>query len=235
LPVVCALFAALLAACPSTVAAAEEGAVSLDAIVSGMMQQKERQDLQLLEFRALRRFHAANLRFKVEARQEVETVFRRAEPLDSRVLRHSGSELIRNRVFDRILQAERETSGRKEKAGVDITPANYEFSFVSVTELNGRRAYRLSVSPRRKGQYFIRGTIWVDAEDFGIARITGSPAKRPSFWTLRTTLDRTYERVHGLWLPKRLESVSDIFMAGRSTLAIDSEYGRILAEPRVSR
>jgi hypothetical protein len=213
------------------IARASEPAPPLDAIVAGMARQKQRQQQRLRHYRALRRFHAANPRFRLEASLEVETVFRRAQPLDSRIVRTSGSDLIRGRVFDRILQAERDTSDQKAKEEVEIGPANYEFALEGIEEVDGRRAYRLNLSPRRKNPYLIRGSVWVDAEDFGVMRVSGSPSKRPSFWTLRTKVERTYAKINGVWLTRRTESASDLLLAGYSTLEIEADYGSVEADP----
>jgi hypothetical protein len=67
----------------------------------------------------------------------------------------------------------------------------------------------------------------VDAEDWSIVRILGSPAKRPSFWTRQTEIDHRYKRIDGMWLSDSLESTSDILIAGRSTLKIQYLYETI--------
>ena len=73
-------------------------------------------------------------------------------------------------------------------------------------------------------KYAIQGQIWVDAEDGAIVRIQGSPAKRPSFWTLNTEIERRYRRIDGFWLCEAMESTSNIMIAGKSTLKIDYNY-----------
>src|SRR5262245_6734930 len=205
-------------------ALAEVPHLPLEVIVSRMMDHKRWQDEALLEYRALRYFQAANPRFRAESSMEVESIFRRAEPLCSTILQKKGSKLIQDRVFQKILEAECEVTGQKRKEKIDVTPENYEFRFLGTDTYEGRPVYRLGLAPRRSSQYLIQGAVWVDAEDFGIARITGSPAKRPSFWTLRVTVDRLYQQVQGIWLPRRLESVSDILIVGSSSLSVDYTY-----------
>ena len=78
------------------------------------------QDQALLEFRAMRKFYAANVRFKTDSTMYVQTIFRRPDQLESTVTSHVGSNLIRSRVFDKILEAENETRARKDKQQVDI-------------------------------------------------------------------------------------------------------------------
>jgi len=225
------LLVGMLLLAPSLVAAPSDAAPGLGTILAGMARQKQRQQDRLRAYEARRRFEAANRRFKAEAHLEVETLFRRGEPLESRVVRASGSQLIHRRVFGKILKTERDASDRKSREEIDIGPANYDFELAGVEEVGGRRAYRLKLAPRRKSPFLIAGSAWVDAEDFGIARVAGSPSKRPSFWTLRTTVERTYTRIDGVWLPQRTDSVSDVLVVGRSTLEIRVEYRRVDAEP----
>src|SRR5437870_11423219 len=44
--------------------------------------------------------------------------------------------------------------------------------------------------PKRKDKYLIEGQVWIDAADFGIARVQGAPAKRPSFWLSNVAIDK---------------------------------------------
>lgn len=188
------------------------------------------QDQTLLQFRAMRKFYAANPRFKTDSTMYVQTVFRRPNQLQSTVKSHEGSSLIRSRVFDKILEAENETRAQKDKQQVDIIPANYTFALAGTTgveDCNGRPCYHLSISPRRRDKYSLDGEVWIDAEDYSIVRIHGAPAKRPSWWTLKTEIDRRYQKVDGIWLPERMDSSSNIMIAGHSVLSIEYRYDRV--------
>src|SRR2546426_136745 len=98
-----------------------------------------------------------------------------------------------------------------------------------------RKCYRLAITPRRREKYLIQGQIWIDAEDWSIVRIQGSPAKHPSFWTRQTQIDRRYKRIDGIWLNDSLESTSDILIAGRSTLRIQYLYEAIETDGSMER
>src|SRR5438876_2219223 len=91
---------------------------AVEEILNRMMARNEWQDRALLEFRAQRKFYAQNTRFKTDATMYVQTVFRRPDRVQSTVTRHEGSKLIRSRVFDKILEAETETSSKKDKQQV---------------------------------------------------------------------------------------------------------------------
>jgi hypothetical protein len=210
----------------------QETAANVDQMLVRMKAHDEWQGQYLIEYRAQRTFSATNQRFKEDATLEVMTTFRRPNTLESQVLRAEGSKLIRERVFNKILEAENETKGKVTKPQIDITPANYTFSYMGREDCDGRECYRLSITPKRKEKYLIDGQIWIDAEDSGIVRIQGSPSKRPSFWARQTHIDRRYKRIEGMWLSDRVESVSDVLIAGRSSLKIQYAYESIQTDPQ---
>jgi len=205
-------------------------APTLQEILDRMIARNAVQDRTLLEFRASRKFYAANFRFKTDSTMYVQTVFRRPDQLQSTVTSHEGSNLIRSRVFDKILEAENETHARKDKQQVDIVPANYDFELKGTEDCNGRSCYHLLVSPRRRDKYSLDGEVWIDAEDYSIVRIHGAPARRPSIWTLKTEIDRRYKKVDGVWLPERMDSSSNIVIAGHSVLSIEYTYNSVKTE-----
>jgi hypothetical protein len=198
--------------------------ISLSQILDRMMARNDLQQRKLLEFRAQRKFYALNSRFKTDSTMHVQTTFRRPDEMQSTVTSQEGSKLIRSRVFDKILEAESETHTRKAKQLVDIIPANYTFQLEESEECNGRACFHLTISPRRRDKYSLDGEVWIDVEDYSIVRIHGSPAKRPSFWTLHTEIDRRYRKINDMWLPDRLDSSSNILIAGQSVLSIEYSY-----------
>src|SRR5947209_15993715 len=114
----------------SVPAVQHENPPSVDRILGHIKVHDEWQERYLIEYRAQRNFHAANLRFGEDATLEVRTTFRRPDTIESQVLRAEGSKLIRERVFDKILKAENETHSKLAKKQVDIVQANYRFSYI---------------------------------------------------------------------------------------------------------
>src|SRR5438105_11007009 len=212
------------------VPSATKPAPSVQEILDRMVARNAVQDRTLLEFRALRKFYAANLRFKTDSTMYVQTVFQRPDQLQSTVTSQEGSSFIRSRVFDKILEAENETHARKDKQQVDITPMNYGFAVVAAEDCGARECYRMRISPKRRDKYSLDGEVWIDAEDYSIVRIHGVPARRPSIWTLKTEIDRRYKKVEGIWLPERMESSSNIMIAGHSVLYIEYTYNSVKTE-----
>jgi hypothetical protein len=199
-------------------------------IVDRMMLRNAWQDENLVEFRALRKFYASNVRFKADSTMYVQTVFRRPDQLQSTVKSQQGSTFIRTRVFDKILEAESETRAKKDKQQVDIIPVNYDFALVGSEDCEGRPCYRMRISPKRRDKYSLDGEVWIDAEDYSIVRLHGVPARRPSIWTLKTEIDRRYTKVAGIWLPERMDSSSNIVVAGHSVLSIEYSYDVVQTE-----
>jgi len=205
----------------------QEDAPSVDGILNRMKAHDEWQQRYLIEYRVQRKFYAANQRFMEDATLEVRTTFRRPDTLESQVVRAEGSKFIRERVFDKILEAENETRSGRAREQTDISSANYCFVYLGQQDCGGRKCYLLGITPRREDKYLIEGRIWIDGEDWGIVRLQGSPAKRPSFWARQTQIDRRYKRIEAMWLDDSLESSSDILIAGRSTLRIEYSYETI--------
>ncbi len=207
----------------------------LQDILDRMASHETSQARQLVQYEVKRTFYAANPRFKMESLLEVTTHFRRPNTFESEVVRSEGSSMIRERVFDKILDAEKEANSTNEiKQDVSIRPENYNFAFVKKDVCDGRPCYQLKISPRQKSKYAIVGEVWVDAADGAMIRIQGSPAKKPSMWTLNTEIERHYSRISGVWLCDSIESQSNIFIGGPSTLKVVYNYVEVQTEKAVA-
>src|SRR4030095_3589549 len=88
----------------------QENAPNVHEILLRMKAHDEWQGQYLIEYRAQRKFSATNVRFKEDATLEVLTTFRRPNTFESQVLRAEGSKIIRERVFNKILEQENETN-----------------------------------------------------------------------------------------------------------------------------
>jgi hypothetical protein len=128
---------------------------------------------------------------------------------------------VRSHVFPRLLEGESEASlpGIRERSR--ITPENYSFEMAGKEYINQRPAYVLAITPKTQNKYLIEGKIWVDAEEFAIARIEGKPAKNPSFWIKSIHFVHTYQRSGSLWLPASDHSVTDVRILGSNELTIE--------------
>ena len=77
-----------------------------------------------------------------------------------------------------MIEAEVESSQKGERKETRIIPENYDFRLVGTEASDGRDSYVLEISPKKPTKFSIRGRIWVDAEDFAIAR---RPAREEPF------------------------------------------------------
>ena len=84
-----------------------------------------------------------------------------------------------------------------------------------------RAAYVLEIRPKRSEKYLFQGRIWVDAEDYALARAEGKPAKKPSFWTKSIHFVQIYQRCGPFWFPLSTQSVTEAHVFGTTDLSIE--------------
>ena len=137
------------------------------------------------------------------------------------VLTESGSKLILNRVFRKLLESEQESSeDEKNRSEVALTTDNYRFSLQGCDVAGGRDLYVMDVQPLRETKFLYRGTIWIDAQDFAVTRIDAEPAKNPSFWTKRSQIHHRYRKIGEFYLPALNETMTDVRLGGKAVLTI---------------
>ena len=141
------------------------------------------------------------------------------------VVSESGSGFVRNHILRKMIEAEVESSQKGERKESRIIPENYDFRLVGTEASDGRDSYVLEINPKKPTKFSIRGRIWVDAEDFAIARIEGQPAKNPSFWIRSVQVVQRYARVDQFWLPALNHSVAQARIFGATEVIIEySDY-----------
>ena len=145
------------------------------------------------------------------------------------VLSVTGPKMIETRVFHRLLESEEQAVGNR--AHSDLGPDNYSFSLAGVDGTN----YVLKVEPKSDSKFLYRGKIWVDGQDFAVTRIEAQPAKNPSFWTTKSVIHHTYQKLeNGIYLPKENKSVTNVRLGGVATLTIEYESYQITAAKPVT-
>lgn len=133
----------------------------------------------------------------------------------------TGSKLVIDRVFKKLLQSETEALEAENLRRTALNEENYVFALEGYETTSARLMYVLAVEPRRKDKFLYSGRIWVDAEDFAVARIEAEPAKNPSFWTKNTKIEHRYVKVNDFWLPARNHSLTSVRLGGRADLTIE--------------
>jgi hypothetical protein len=137
------------------------------------------------------------------------------------VVSEEGWKAAHKHVLQKMLESESETSHPEARAKTRIDPENYDCKIAGTEVIDGRTAYVLEVSPKRKEKYLFRGRIWVDAEDYALARAEGQPAKSPSFWTKSTHFVQIYQKSGLLWFPRSTQSVTEAHIFGTTDVNIE--------------
>lgn len=137
------------------------------------------------------------------------------------ILSATGSKLIIEKVFKKLLQSEKEALETENQKRTALNSDNYTFTLNGYESTPAGSTYLLSVEPRTKNKFLYHGRIWVDAEDFAVMRMEVEPAKNPSFWTKNTEVEQAYIKVSGFWLPAQHHSLTSIRLGGRAELTIE--------------
>jgi hypothetical protein len=172
-------------------------------------------------YTGMRRYSFDNKTFKKRAEMTVRVTCASTGAKTFEVVTESGSGFVRGRIIGQMIEAERGASEKGEQQQTRIVPRNYDFRLLRTDVLEGRPQYVLEISPKTRNQYMVRGHIWVDAEDFAITRIEGSPAKNPSFWIRSIRVVHRYERIGQFWLPKSNHSRAEARIFGPTEVRID--------------
>jgi outer membrane lipoprotein-sorting protein len=194
--------------------------VTADDIVQTMLQRDALRKAQISGYTATRHYIAVNKQRRAE--MLVGLTCRSNGEKQFTILSEEGSSAIRKHVFHKMLQEETEASRRDTSGSTRITPDNYEFLSIGKEVMEERPAYLLRVTPKSHDKYLIDGRIWVDASDYSIVRIEGSPARNPSFWTHDVHFVHTYHKVGPFWFAASTHSVSEIRMFGEAELTIEN-------------
>jgi len=136
------------------------------------------------------------------------------------VLSEDGWKAANKHVLHQMLKSESETSQPTTRPMTRMVPQNYEFRLIGSEYLQGRPAYLIEAVPKRSDKYLFRGRIWVDAEDFAVARVEGQPAKNPSFWTRSVHFVQQYQKSGPFWYPALTTSVTEAHIFGTTDVTI---------------
>ncbi len=194
-----------------------------DEIVAKMLARNHLRNEQLRRYSAVRTYEIRNLEGKLSAQAVVRVDYEAPDKKTFNKTSEKGSGIVRHLVFDRLIQSEGETSAGREHHDSAITAANYTFVLAGEEEVGPYHCFVLEATPKRKDKYLFEGKIWIEAEDFAVAKIAGHPAKKPSFWVNRADFVRQYQRIDGFWFPFRDETFVEVKMYGRRVFTVDHQ------------
>jgi hypothetical protein len=196
--------------------------LAADVVVQRMMATSARRSEELRGYRATRNYRLQYHGFLGvrEAGMQVLSTYTAPDKLEFSVVSQSGSKLLLNRVLLKLLDSERDAF--RDQSKIELSAANYQFVSDGIQQLSDNDpCYVLAVQPRKNNKFLYRGKVWIDANDFALARLEGQPAKSPSFWIRDTQIDSSWAKVSGFWLIQHSKSVSHIRLGGMATLTID--------------
>lgn len=160
---------------------------------------------------------AANL----QATMVVDATYDAPSTKEFHIVSESGSKLLATHVLRKLLETEQQAA--RDPAEAALTPENYAFTLLGMSSAGGRPCYVLQVEPKSHAPLLYRGQVWIDAQDYAVARIEAEPARNPSFWIKGTHIHHVFSRSGPFWLPDSNESVSEVRVGGSAVLTID--YG----------
>jgi hypothetical protein len=194
----------------------------LQAITSRMAQVDEEKHANLPDFVVMRKYILHNSRMKRDAEMVVRVSYSKAHGKTFQVVEASGVEGISKKVFQHLIEAEKEASKADNRARGSINPQNYTFELVGTEILDGRRCYVLNIHPKMKTKYVFNGKVWVDAEDFAVAKLEGHPAANISFWVGKPLITQTWRKTGEFWMAASNCSRSESRILGSSELTVQN-------------
>jgi hypothetical protein len=221
-----------LAETAANVSFAQETSVApltADQVVQRMVERNEQRAQALESYRGTRIYRLEYHGFSSKsAALVVAMTYRRPDEKKFCILSESGSEFLQGRVLKRLLEAEVEAMQEEQRRQTAMGPENYEFRLVAYERTFDQGFYILEITPRIKNKFLFRGRIWVEGQDFAIARMEGEPARNPSWWTKQNVIHVTYKKVGEFWLPERNETNTQVRIVGHSSLTIVYQDYQIL-------
>ena len=219
---------------PNAALSSTQPALTSVQIVDEMMRHNKQRAEELRQYQSVRTYQVEYKGYaaKIAARMVVEADYDAVRGKSFHVLSQSGNGLLIDKVLKRLIESEKDAS--RDQSTTALTPANYNFTLTGIENLAGRPAYVLQVAPLIDNKYLYRGRIWVDAEEFAVAKIDAEPAKNPSFWISSTEINHRYERTDGFWLPARNRSETKVRIGGTAVLTIDYGTYHVVPETNVA-
>jgi hypothetical protein len=219
---------------PSTFASVANAPLSTEQIVKNLV------GMNLERAQALHAYHGTRI-YRVEyrgfpgtrsAEMVVDVKYQSPGTKEFTIQSATGSRMIIDKVFKKLLEAEKEALAAEVQKRTALNGDNYDFTLVGLESTPFGLMYVFIVEPRTKDKFLFRGRIWVDAEDFAVARLEAEPAKNPSFWTKSNEVEQVYMKVNDFWLPSRNHSVTTIRLGGHAELTIQyNNYQITSADP----
>ncbi len=192
-------------------------------IFSELLAHNELRSEALLDYTALRTYQVVDLKGKVHAEEIGRMEYRAPDKKTFVVTSEKGSGLIRRLALNPLIASEIEAASGKEHHDSSITPSNYGMHLLGEQQVGPYHCFVLRASPKRRDKYLFEGKVWIDAQDYGVVRIEGHPAKKLSFWIERADFVRQYQKIGSFWLPEKDETFVEVRLYGQKALTINHQ------------
>jgi len=215
------LFAAL--AISLSAVAQSTGQPSLSEILARMTTMNDARAAALRQYTSNRAYEVSYQGFpkSASAKAMVRLQFTAPDKKEFTIIRQEGAKFMVNRVIRKALESEQEAGKPEFRNRSALNGSNYDFKFAGTDREDGRLCYLLDVKPKREDKYLYNGQICVDAADYAVARIQAKPAKNPSFWISKATIDHHNKKIGDFWFPATNRSTSHVRLGGDAELRID--------------
>lgn len=208
-------------------------ALTADQVVQRLMEKNQERAAALQHYLGLRSYRLEYHGFpaSTEATMDVEVNFDAPATKRFTIVSTTGSKMIQSRVFHRLMESEEQAGDASNRSHTELGPDNYTFSLAGIEGAN----YVLNVEPKEASRFLYKGKIWVDGHDFAVTRIEAQPARNPSFWTTKSLIHHTYEKVdNGFYLPRENKTVTSVRLGGVATLTIEYKSYQVTAAKPVA-
>ncbi|HUL72872.1 MAG TPA: hypothetical protein VLT86_07210 [Vicinamibacterales bacterium] len=177
----------------------------------------------LVSYRAHRHLSAETRGGKMTASLDAVTALDPAGGFSFQILSEEGSSLIRHRVLEAALDAERKAVRGDDSRQSALTTDNYDFLAVSPSD----SLVKVDIRPRRKQVTLVDGSLFLKPDNSQLVRLEGDLSARPSFWTRKVRVVREYAEITGVHVPVSMRSVADVLIVGASTFEMTYQYDEI--------
>jgi len=203
--------------------ASKPSPLTVNQVVAQLEQRNRERAAALRSFQATRTYtmHYTGPFGERNAEMTVSLTYNSPNEKDFTVLSQSGTKFILEHIFKRLLDEEKAASNEENRQRTALTSRNYDFTLAAHEDSPDSPQYVLNVIPKSENKYLYRGKIWVDAKDFAVTRIEAEPAKNPSFWVKKSSINHKYQKVDNFWLPAQNKTESWIRLGGSALLTIE--------------
>jgi hypothetical protein len=216
------IITAALLACLSVPLAGQATAApspSADEVIAKMFARDTQRETAASGYTGIRQYDLENQQFAKHSHMVVSVVCDPDGTMHFRVKSKEGWN-SGNNAIRQALETESEVTRPSMRPMTLVNKENYAFQMIGTALLNGRNAYVIDVVPQRQEIYLFRGKIWVDAEDYALARIEGQLAKTPSYWVRTVHFTFEFRKNGEYWFPSSTTSTSDVRIFGATVVNI---------------